>query len=57
LPKYKADRDTLRTSILEEMKARPAAAVRTPVAPAKTAVDAGPKSTEDIIREAIRGLK
>lgn len=57
LPLMQKSRDDMRTGILEELKGRPAAAVRTPASPAKAGVDAGPKTMEDVIRESIRSLK
>jgi hypothetical protein len=56
LPKLQADRDKMRQEILAEMNRRPAAASGT-VPGAAPAASAGEQSTEDVIRDAIRGLK
>lgn len=57
-PKLRGERTTMRTEILAEMKARPAAAAATPAAAVAGTVDTGgPKTTEQIIRESIAKLK
>lgn len=57
VPKLRADETTLRASIIKELNARPkAASSGSPAATTDTA-DAGPLSTEDIIRRAIAPLK
>jgi hypothetical protein len=57
--KGQADRDSMRTELLDEINKRPAAAARTGATASSAAADSGPKTTEDIIRESIRraGLK
>jgi hypothetical protein len=59
LPKVQANRDTMRADLLKEINARPKAAVKTPVAAVKAgAVDPNEiRTTEDVIRESIAGLK
>ena len=59
VPKIQANRDTMRGDLLKEINARPKAAVKTPVAAVKAgAVDPNEiRTTEDVIRESIAGLK
>jgi hypothetical protein len=57
LPKVQAERTRMRAEIITEMNARPKAAARTVPAAITTAASAEAKSTEDVIRDAIAGLK
>lgn len=58
LPKLQETRDAQRASILEELKKKPTAtaAPSTPVRPG-TPTPSGPRSLEDVIAEAVKGLK
>jgi hypothetical protein len=58
LPKVQADRTTMRADLLKEINARPKAAVKAPAAASKVGAEpVGERTTEDVIRDAIAGLK
>lgn len=57
IPKFQADRDSMRQQILDEINARPAAASQVRPPRAETAVPpSGPRDLEQVIAESIRGL-
>ncbi len=57
VPKAQANRDSMRAELIKEINARPRAAVKAAPVAAVAAVETGPKSMEDVIRESIKGLK
>lgn len=58
LPRIQTDRTKMRTSILDEINTRPAAAEKQPVAQSRTVRTAedGPRNLEDVIREQVQSL-
>ncbi len=57
LPKLQTDRDSMRKSILEELKKKPVSTSAPTSAVKPTRTPAGPRSLEDIIKEAAESLK
>ena len=57
LPKLAAQRDTIRQEVLAELNGRPHSTTVTSTVTGRTAPDAGPMDTADIVAEAVRRLK